>query len=347
MRIQHGSPLAVCFALLLLPAAWISTWLAAGQPAHIETEYLTSFQLRDTTLSQAEFTWHYRRHGAVMLHFDPSPSILEDAFPALDRYLEAENITRIKMSSDDNVSANPDNVSTGVSPLRMRFRDHATLAPADDTVQGPHQEGASASRGNRRAIVFLCEEPAAENGGTALFDMQRAWEVLPADLQARLAGANFGFRQHDGSLLVVPAVVLHDVTGKPCLQFYCFGRTRRDCVDVYRHRTGRYHVRPDPYQYEMHADADLMLKEAGGAWRPFVGLDVYRMLDSVYSAMIAHTWSKGQALVVDNIRWAHARLDGAGPRRKLHFFYYGPRDWSFSLNKLPRPQLSTGGVVGE
>eukprot|EP00416_Gambierdiscus_australes_P038147 CAMPEP_0171097922 /NCGR_PEP_ID=MMETSP0766_2-20121228/47830_1 /TAXON_ID=439317 /ORGANISM="Gambierdiscus australes, Strain CAWD 149" /LENGTH=333 /DNA_ID=CAMNT_0011557197 /DNA_START=48 /DNA_END=1050 /DNA_ORIENTATION=+ len=294
-------------ACLVTPSAQVTrpeaTLIAAGQ-AVTAVEHLTSFQHVSPTLSPTDFHLQFQLHGAVLFQFYPSSMFLQDAFQVLDAHLRDMNVTRMHMSSVDNVSANPLNTSTGVSPLRMRFKDHAVLAPADDTVQGPHQEGASCTRGNRRVIAFMCEEPATRDGGTALFDMQKAWEVLPEDLKERLRGASFGYPQHDGKMLVVPAVVSHDVTGRACLQFYCFGRASRDCVDVYRHHTQRYHVRPDPYQYDMHADADLLLIDAGGERRPFIGLDLYRMLTSIYVSMIAHTWRKGDVLVVDNIRWA-------------------------------------------
>uniref|UniRef100_A0A7S4UDA3 TauD/TfdA-like domain-containing protein n=1 Tax=Alexandrium monilatum TaxID=311494 RepID=A0A7S4UDA3_9DINO len=326
--------------------SWIAAWVAGGQLAAVggqladsQTAYLTSFQTLSPGISKAEFAEQWKRYGIVMLGFEDSPGFLEHAFPKMDGFMQDHKLVRHRISASNNVSANPTNTSTGVSPLRIRFHQYSQLAPADETVQGPHQEGASATRGNRRAIAFVCEKPADRDGGTALFDMQRAWELLPADLKARLAGAHWALTQHDESQLLVPAVVRHDLTGQPCLQFYCFGGPARDCVDVYRHRTGRFDARPDPYTYEMHPERDVVLVEANGTQSPFVGLDLYRMLTSVYSAMIAHSWTGGQALLVDNIRWAHARLDGSGPKRKVHFFYYGPEDRSFNLWKLERPSL--------
>eukprot|EP00413_Alexandrium_margalefii_P009650 CAMPEP_0204545666 /NCGR_PEP_ID=MMETSP0661-20131031/21439_1 /ASSEMBLY_ACC=CAM_ASM_000606 /TAXON_ID=109239 /ORGANISM="Alexandrium margalefi, Strain AMGDE01CS-322" /LENGTH=102 /DNA_ID=CAMNT_0051552463 /DNA_START=62 /DNA_END=367 /DNA_ORIENTATION=- len=97
----------------------------------------------------------------------------------------------------------------------------------------------------------------------------------------------------------------------------------RHCVEAYRERTGRLRAREDPYSYGISKDSEPELVESSGATRPFVGSDMRRLLRAVYDCMVPHAWARGDALVVDNVRWAHARLDGFGPARRVHFAWYG------------------------
>lgn len=129
----------------------------------------------------------------------------------------------------------------------------------------------------------------------------------------------------------------HEVTGAPCLQFYCFGRLSRDCVDVYRSKTGRFNVKPEHYLHQVDPQKDLLLISEDGERRPFIGVDLYYLLDSIYSAMMEVSWTQGDVLLLDNVRWAHARLEGQGAGRKVHFVTYGPADGNFSLARFARP----------
>jgi len=325
--------------LLLLPLL-VQRRCAAAAPAEKSEECASPRTLRrlPRAPSVAEFRDLWRRDGAVLFETGPSSQLVRDAFVKFNRYMGDLNLTLSSMvDKDETVTCNAKNRTGGVSPLRLQMKTHHVLAPADGTVQGPHMEGAASDRGNRRALAFVCQEPGLEGGATAIFDMQRAWEILPADIKDRLRRSNFGFQQLVGDTHVVPSVVNHDVTGEPCLQFYCFGRLARDCADVYRSKTGRYNVTPEHYLYEMHPEKDLLLIGEDGETVPFLGVDLYYLLDSIYDTMVEVTWKKGDVLLLDNVRWAHARLEGSGRKRQVHFFTFGHRGGGFDLMNFSRP----------
>jgi len=316
--------------LLLLPSL--------GAVADSPEECASPLVRMDRAPSVEEFRDLWRRDGAVLFNLRSKAELIKEAFKVNNDFLGAVGLTLTSKSPyDGSFSCNRHNRTGGVSPLRIRHKYFHSLAPADQTVQGPHQEGAGSTRGNRRALAFICEAPADVRGGTAIFDMQRAWELLPEDLKKLLARSNFAWQQVDGSLTPVPAVVKHEVTGAPCIQFFCFGRLARDCVDVYRTKTGRYLVKPEFYLYEIHADKDLLLMTEDGKVQPFLGLDLYNLLTSIYDAMVEVSWERGDVLLLDNVRFAHARLEGKGIKRKVHFATYGPADGSFDLLNFSRP----------
>merc|ERR1719235_1964873 len=86
-----------------------------------------------------------------------------------------------------------------VSPMRKFSSSHHTLAPADATVQGPHQESMPyRDRFNFRHVVFACEQPASSEGATALYDMSKAWKILPSDLQQKLVNSSWQYPLLEG-----------------------------------------------------------------------------------------------------------------------------------------------------
>eukprot|EP00811_Abedinium_folium_P002921 NODE_12689_length_1209_cov_3.137708.p1 GENE.NODE_12689_length_1209_cov_3.137708~~NODE_12689_length_1209_cov_3.137708.p1 ORF type:complete len:311 (-),score=28.46 NODE_12689_length_1209_cov_3.137708:275-1207(-) len=228
-----------------------------------------------------------------------------------------------------------------ISPKRIVRDSYNQLAPADDTVQGPHQEAMPyKGRMNFRHVVFACEEPASEGGATALFDMCKAWELLPTELKDELSTSFFKYplasyiRNYAD---LIPCAVKCDISGKACLQFFGFGRGAAECVSVYRALTGKQVV-PDPYQYGISIEEDMLLVDSYGEEKPFIGPALTTVIKCIYTAMITHHWEKGDVLVVDNVRWSHARLEGVGTQRKIIFTAYGPSDGSdFDITRLDRP----------
>merc|ERR1719428_2167515 len=171
--------------------------------------------------------------------------------------------------------------------------------------------------------------------------MSKAWKLLPSDLQQKLKTSYWEYPVTDGLPIPpcqIPCVVNHEISGEPCLQFYGFGKVSLHCVEAYRAHTGKYHVSPDPYQYGIDPDKDLLIVDADGVSRPFTGYDLYRILDCILRSMIVHSWSKGDVLIVDNVRMAHGRLEGNGDTaRKIHFAGWGPPERDFDILALKRP----------
>jgi len=230
----------------------------------------------------------------------------------------------------------------GEMAYRKSHKYGTSLAPAISVVQGPHQESmVCPDRGNMRYIVFGCKQPAYSDGHTALYDMAKAWTLLPPKLQDRLNKSSWFVSDE----ISIPCVVKHDVTGEPCIQFFGFGHCASACVDVYRSMTGKYHVKDDPTAY------------AGGEWRkpwltvdekgnktPFIGLDLYEMLGCIFQSMIVKEWSKGDVVIVDNVKFAHGRLEGppgGDDKRDILFLSWGPVQSRFNIFDFERVSLAS------
>lgn len=266
-----------------------------------------------------QFSEHFLRDGVVLFRFEKPALFARDVLPRVDSYLKPRlarprasltQVTGVPLSDPNGTDF------SGGSGKRVAFHGYHTLAPADDTVQGPHQEQSLAFR---IALVMYCEQPSTWGGDTALFDMQHAWKNLPRDLQLLLRWSTWRLP----GLADFPCSVRHPTTGEAMLLFYCFGKMAQDCVDVYKARTAKHWVREDPYTYGISRDFDPCIVLPDGTERPFVGPDLRRTLEVIYDSMVPHAWAKGDVLVVDNIRWAHARLEGRGEGRRVHFGWYG------------------------
>eukprot|EP00747_Dinoflagellata_sp_TGD_P059884 gnl/TRDRNA2_/TRDRNA2_151780_c0_seq1.p1 gnl/TRDRNA2_/TRDRNA2_151780_c0~~gnl/TRDRNA2_/TRDRNA2_151780_c0_seq1.p1 ORF type:complete len:108 (+),score=9.06 gnl/TRDRNA2_/TRDRNA2_151780_c0_seq1:224-547(+) len=94
-------------------------------------------------------------------------------------------------------------------------------------------------------------------------------------------------------------------------------------VELYKKLTGKFHVQKDETTYGVNRDAPLeIINNTDGTVRAFEGEDLERTLASIYSTMIVHYWKVGDVLIVDNLRWSHARLEGATPDRILRGVIY-------------------------
>lgn len=249
----------------------------------------------------------------VLFSFWPRASFGREFVRELDAYL-APDYHRPRLPRWGRREGQPDRVS---------FGDYQRLAPSDGTAQGPHQENmpGDPDRTRARVVVFACEEPAESGGATALFDMRRAWLRLPADLQALLRGSSFEFPMLRGGWQASPCV-LEDDLGAPALQFYGFGGLARESVERYRQLTGSGAI-PDPHSYGVHPTRGVLLVNNTDDERsPFEGELLRRVVASIYESMVVHRWARGEVLIVDNLRWAHARLEGAGAGRKINFVIY-------------------------
>jgi len=257
----------------------------------------------------------FARDG-VLLTFWPSQAFGSSLVARLDAYL-APAYRRPHLRPRKPRRGEPDRVSYG---------DYQRLAPSDRTVQGPHQENMPGDplRTATRLVAFACEEPAARGGATALFDMQEAWSRLPPDLQELLRGSSFEYPMLRADWQKAPCVLENEFNGLPALQFYGFGRVALECADAYRRLTGNREVELDPHTYGVNPTRDMLLvNDTDGERQPFVGDMLRRTVASIYETMVVHHWRKGEVLLVDNLRWAHARLEGDGPRRSIHFVVYG------------------------
>jgi len=226
----------------------------------------------------------------------------------------------------------------GELAYRKGHKHGTSLAPAISVVQGPHQETMVVpNRGNMRYIVFGCKQPAFRDGNTALFDMAKAWTLLPSKLQDRLNRSSWLVTDQT----TIPCVVKHDVTGEPCIQFFGFGHCATACVDVYRSMTGKYHVDDDPTAYAqgcVYQKPWLTIDEKGNK-TPFIGLDLYTFLDCIYKTMIVKEWSKGDVVIVDNVKFAHGRLEGppgGDDKRDVLFLSWGSRKSRFNIFDFER-----------
>lgn len=288
---------------------------------------------------RADFHQRFLRDGVVHLKFDDRPrNVSHGVFRHVDAYLRPRFArdkgpgAEVPWPEDGIPLSDPNgDYFYGGAPGRKEHKGYHTLAASDDTVQGPHQE---MDMSFKVVLLFYCQTPASQGGGTGLFDMQRAWALLPRELQLTLRTSYWSLPGLDK----IPCAVKHPRTGKPILIFYCFGRLARDCVDVYRERTGKYHVIEDPYTYGVR-EGDPLIVDAKGRARPFIGSELYKTLDCIYDSLVIQNWSEGEALVVDNIRWSHARLDGVGAQRKVHFAWYAFHNMAFSPSMLPRPSM--------
>jgi alpha-ketoglutarate-dependent taurine dioxygenase len=197
-----------------------------------------------------------------------------------------------------------------------------TLPAADGQMQGPHIEMGWRSR-RPRLISFWCEEAPTAAGETALFDMARAYREVDATLRAQLA-AHCSMFPAFGECFAVDSVLLHPSSAEPCLNLWYYERPLADFAAVVYRRTAHHRASaiPDTVPYaglNEHSLQHYLL--VGGERVPLSEDAALALMSCVYDCATYFSWQRGDLLLIDNIRLAHARMPCRPPRRILSGFW--------------------------
>lgn len=229
------------------------------------------------------------------------------------------------------------------------------LAPSSRNVQGPHQES-SFLTWRMPTVGFFCEIPPVNYGETAFYDASAAYKALPDNLKAKLKQYDYYYDLHAGILYDtlprfiydivarvsffcfnqpqgwVPLLLRSPVSGETCLQWFGFGKRINEqaanafnkfypnrgavaCNDYF----GEYFIKPrDDLERE---GKDLLPIAPDG--KHFTTEDEVAIAEVFFARSSLIAWQKNDLALVDNIRWAHGRVNG-GPPRMLHFFQAQP-----------------------
>jgi alpha-ketoglutarate-dependent taurine dioxygenase len=142
-------------------------------------------------------------------------------------------------------------------------------------------------------------------------------------VEAFLKGEGMSFqwdeRENLSTELRVPAALTDPVTGDPCLSITMFNAD--SIVFNLRHFKERYpfalrkalewFVR---YEYR---DRNAFLQVLHGDGQPFTKAENHQIQRAAWAHAVVFPWRKGDLLLIDNVRFGHARLNVRKPRRLI------------------------------
>ena len=189
------------------------------------------------------------------------------------------------------------------------------LPPADIQMQGPHvEDGYTSARA--RYISFWCDVPPTVAGETALFDMSESYRLLDDRVRNVLDDSASVFPAYNGEERV-HSVLVHPDTDERCLSIWYYQTPLADyAVEAYR-KTEHHRNNPIrstiPYvAVSMALEHHLAVGERRFTTTPE---DKRAVMDAVYKTARYVEWGCSDLLLIDNIRFAHARMPCAPPRR--------------------------------
>lgn len=119
--------------------------------------------------------------------------------------------------------------------------------------------------------------------------------------------------------LRLPAVLTDPTTGQPCLSITLF--TAESFIYNFRQFKDRYHplLRMGLEWFVRHeySKPDIFLKVLHGNGEPFTAEESREIQRAAWSHAIVFPWRTGDLLLLDNIRFGHARLNVRKPRRLI------------------------------
>ncbi len=133
-------------------------------------------------------------------------------------------------------------------------------------------------------LLFHCLESEGSGGETTFVDTTKLWNALSSKEQNECLNVTLTYstekKAHYGGTITVPLVQKHPLTGETILRLAEKVETEKNPVTL----------------------------RIDGASDDFYG----RMTKKLYDNMIAHSWEKGDLLIVDNYRYLHGRKALAG-----------------------------------
>jgi len=119
--------------------------------------------------------------------------------------------------------------------------------------------------------------------------------------------------------LRLPAVLMDPTTGQPCLSITMFNA--ESFIYNFRQFKDRYHpvlrVGLEWFVRHEYSKQDIFLKVLHGNGEPFTDEESREIQRAAWANAIVFPWQTGDLLLLDNIRFGHARLNVRKPRRLI------------------------------
>lgn len=219
----------------------------------------------------------------------------------------------------------------------------STEYPASQSI--PLHNEMSYSRQWPMKILFLCVQPAERGGATPIADSHRVFERIEPRVREAFARRGVMYVRNYGAGVDLPWQEVFQTDDRERVERFCAGsgievewlpgdrlRTRQVCQGVASHPRGGeplwfnqahlFHVSSLPEAVRDHllaqfAEDELPRHAFYGDGTPIEAAALEEIRAAYDAETVTFPWSRGDLLVLDNMRVAHGREPYSGPRRIL------------------------------
>ncbi|MDC0535419.1 TauD/TfdA family dioxygenase [Francisellaceae bacterium] len=220
------------------------------------------------------------------------------------------------------------------------------LGSPESSIQGPHIEGGSLK--NRSSLLSMfCLDAESGSAQTGIYDLSAAFESLNQDEKSKYECAYNEYRFHTRQLhpfeKYIPMLLFRsfakcykrlsstmDIIFKPTRMVVKHPRTKKRCLQIWPflkntskavHRAAsevfvdRVFLQLD--STASHSNSDWNIIDKDNNTIPWSEGEKTRLFKKVFKTAHIHSWSKGDILLIDNIRCAHGRMEGEETKREI------------------------------